>query len=237
MYQNYIFDFYGTLVDIKTDEKSKEVWNKIALFMGYQGTSYSGKKLSTTYDMYVNKYLSRVKGTNYPEIELVDVFYKLYKDGGVKASPKVVQMTVKAFRAISTDYIQTYDGIIDLLEELKKRNNQIYLLCNGQRAFLLPELKMLGLKKYFDKIYVSSDMGMRKPEPKLLEMILEENKLKKRQTIFIGNEYSTDIKLANKLSVDSLYIQTEISHIKSKKEESTYKILDGKHKNILKILS
>ena len=28
MYKNYLFDLYGTLVDIKTDEQSKKLWKK-----------------------------------------------------------------------------------------------------------------------------------------------------------------------------------------------------------------
>ncbi len=30
-YDNYVFDLYGTLVDIHTDESKKEVWEKLAL--------------------------------------------------------------------------------------------------------------------------------------------------------------------------------------------------------------
>ncbi|MFX3949994.1 HAD family hydrolase, partial [Streptococcus suis] len=28
-YKNYILDFYGTLVDIRTDENKLEVWNQL----------------------------------------------------------------------------------------------------------------------------------------------------------------------------------------------------------------
>ena len=31
-YDNYVFDLYGTLVDIHTDEEPKEIWDKLALF-------------------------------------------------------------------------------------------------------------------------------------------------------------------------------------------------------------
>ncbi len=55
MYQNYIFDFYGTLVDIKCDETSKEVWGKMALYMGYQGAVYNGESLKKSYEKYVSK--------------------------------------------------------------------------------------------------------------------------------------------------------------------------------------
>lgn len=33
VYKNYIFDLYGTLVDIHTDEEQKEVWEKCVFFM------------------------------------------------------------------------------------------------------------------------------------------------------------------------------------------------------------
>ena len=32
MYETCIFDLYGTLVDIHTDEKKEELWEKLALF-------------------------------------------------------------------------------------------------------------------------------------------------------------------------------------------------------------
>jgi FMN phosphatase YigB (HAD superfamily) len=31
-YRNYIFDFYGTICDIRTDEASDEFWEKTAAF-------------------------------------------------------------------------------------------------------------------------------------------------------------------------------------------------------------
>ena len=34
-YETYVFDLYGTLVDIRTDECDMNVWEKLALFYGY----------------------------------------------------------------------------------------------------------------------------------------------------------------------------------------------------------
>ena len=36
-YDNYIFDLYGTLVDIHTDESNTAIWEKLAMFYGYYG--------------------------------------------------------------------------------------------------------------------------------------------------------------------------------------------------------
>lgn len=236
MYQNYIFDFYGTLVDIETDEESKDVWKKISYYMGYQGGFYDPEVIQESYKKYIKKYEGRIKGTEYPDFDIVDVFYKLYKDGGIKVSPQIARQTARAFRAITTNSVGVYESVIETLEKLKEQKKTLYLISNAQRAFIRPELKMLDLKKYFDKVYISSDMQMRKPEPKILEMVMEENKMKKKETIFIGNDYGIDIKMANKIGIDSLYIQTLTSDLTVKKEKCKFEIMDGNHKKMLELL-
>ena len=43
-YTDLIFDLYGTLVDIHTEE-SAEVWEKTALYFGFYGARYTGAEL------------------------------------------------------------------------------------------------------------------------------------------------------------------------------------------------
>ena len=48
-YDNYIFDLYGTLVDIHTDEEKTELWEKLAQFYGYYGAVYTAEELKNAY--------------------------------------------------------------------------------------------------------------------------------------------------------------------------------------------
>ena len=41
MFKNYIFDLYGTLIDIRTDEDDKALWEKMVLFYGYREAEYT----------------------------------------------------------------------------------------------------------------------------------------------------------------------------------------------------
>lgn len=43
MYQNYIFDLYGTLIDIHTDEYSKNFFKKYAKWLRKQGFHFEWK--------------------------------------------------------------------------------------------------------------------------------------------------------------------------------------------------
>ena len=44
-FKNYIFDFYGTLVDIETDEDSSVLWDTMAQIYQSYGASYTGEGL------------------------------------------------------------------------------------------------------------------------------------------------------------------------------------------------
>lgn len=39
-YKNYIFDLYGTLVDIHTEEGIPKLWEKLSFFYGFYGAIY-----------------------------------------------------------------------------------------------------------------------------------------------------------------------------------------------------
>ena len=42
-YKNYIFDLYGTLIDINTNEWSAQLWKKMAILYGYYGQHHLGR--------------------------------------------------------------------------------------------------------------------------------------------------------------------------------------------------
>ena len=48
-YKNYVFDLYGTLVDIKTDEEDMNAWSKLSLFYGYYDALYDPEELKERY--------------------------------------------------------------------------------------------------------------------------------------------------------------------------------------------
>ena len=48
MYNNYIFDLYGTLIDINTDEWNDDLWKKIAIFLLLNNTNASSPKAESS---------------------------------------------------------------------------------------------------------------------------------------------------------------------------------------------
>jgi len=233
MYNNYIFDLYGTLVDIKTNEKKAEFWEKLCLLFNYQGAAYDPDELKAKFKKYSDK-LKEVSGqTKDVEINIEDVFYYLYRKKGIKAKRKVIRETGRTFRLLSTEHIQLYPYVIKVLTELKKKDKKIYLLTNAQAAFTHGELIALGIDKYFDGVFISSDEGVKKPEKAFIKALIKEHKLDIKKSVMIGNDYSTDIEIANRVDMDSVYLETSMANKKAEKRKCTHIISDGDLRKIL----
>ena len=231
MYKNYIFDFYGTLADIRTDEEDPCLWGKMSEIYSALGAAYSPGELKAAFRALERQEAARIGGRD-PEPDLTEVFAGLYREKGVCCEACQARMTAVTFRALSREFLRAYEGVEDFLKELKRRGRGIYLLSNAQRDFTRPEIAMLGLETYFDGIFISSEQGCKKPSPLFFERLLEKYGLKASECIMIGNDEEADIAGARHVGLDSLYIHTDISPRDYGKVEPTYRVMDGDFRKI-----
>ena len=81
---------------------------------------------------------------------------------------------------------------VKLIKKLKN-NHSIYLLSNTNAIHIDAFKKQLGHKNWlsfcelFDKMYLSHELGLRKPDVKIFEYILKEQKLKAEEVFFIDD--------------------------------------------------
>ena len=233
-YENYIFDLYGTLVDIKTDEMSLSLWKKLAKLYAAYGAVYKPKQLRKAYIRYDREERQRLadkSACEYPEIKLEYVFLRLLTEapeGNVRVPEDKdvwAEFMANAFRTLSRKYIRLYPETIDTLKRLKKKGCKIYLLSNAQVIFTRPKISLLGLDKYFDKMYISSDYGTMKPEKSFMDRLIEDERLDKAKSVMIGNEIRSDIKIADLCGVDGILINNDNLRKKDiRKQTEKYKI-------------
>ena len=146
---------------------------------------------------------------------------------GVKADPTLAVHAGQFFRILSTDYVKLYDGVTDLLEALKKTGKKIYLLSNAQRIFTEYEMHTLGIAKYFDDIFISSTCGVKKPDSRFFQLLIDKYNLDITKSIMIGNDGISDIAGAKSVGLDTFYIHSNIS---PKLPEETVILPDGTEK-------
>ena len=228
-FDNYIFDLYGTLIDIHTDEEDPALWEKMADYLkGNFESAWEPKALRKRYLEICKEeeeILQKSNGADFPELKIEKVWVRLINEGRVQNKLKPVDATVADtagsintfedsvqirslcifFRESSRDKFIVYEGVIETLEKLRDAGKGIYLLSNAQRAFTEKELSDAGLTGFFDKIFISSDKGIKKPQKEFLELLLTENSLSFDKCVMIGNDIFSDVGVAFKNGMDSVF--------------------------------
>lgn len=220
-YDTYVFDLYGTLVDIYTEEQDQNVWEKLSLFFGYYNACYEPEELKSCYSQIVKQRESELKKTllvqrndsheAVPEIDITEVFQKLYEQKGIHPDDALVIHTGQFFRVLSTEYVRLYRGTDKMLKHLKEHGKKKYLLSNAQRIFTEYEMHVLGISSFFDGILISSDYATKKPDRAFFEILIKKYQIDISKTLFVGNDSVTDIAGASETGMDTFYVHSNIS--------------------------
>ena len=211
-YKNYLFDLYGTLVDIHTNEESPAFWKSVSRLLGMQGVDAGPRALRQRYEAEIARQEVLLKAQlpqgAEPEVDLAPVFRSFFEDAGVSIDDRGIADFARAFRLLSIRKLKRFPGVIGMLDSLRSQGKQVYLLSNAQALFTRPELRLLGLDTRLDGIVLSSEMGRKKPDPAFFRSILEKYNLNPEETAMVGNDDVCDCWGAANSGLDSFYVST-----------------------------
>lgn len=197
----FLFDLYGTLADILTDEDSAKFWLEIAALLGTDDAAGVQKKYRA---------LCADAASAMPqdaEIDLIPVFARLLAEYGKSGAAAFA----RRFRALSAVRLRLFPWTLPLLGGLREAGAKIYLLSNAQACFTRDELEMLGLSHRFNGILLSSEAGWKKPSPQFFGIAMQRFSLSPANCIYVGNDLRDDVGGAREAGMKSVYIETEQS--------------------------
>ncbi|MFC5601718.1 HAD family hydrolase [Sporosarcina koreensis] len=101
------------------------------------------------------------------------------------------------------DYIEEFQNscvpfpnLIEMLEDLKKRNLKLGIITNGKGQFQMDNIKALGIENYLDAILVSEWEGIKKPDPQIFTRALKQLDVSENESIFVGDHPVNDVEAA-----------------------------------------
>ena len=95
-------------------------------------------------------------------------------------------------------------GATELLEYLRPKY-RMYILSNGFVELQSRKMATAGIKRYFDDIILSEEIGVNKPRPELFEYALKKAGAKLEESIMIGDMFDTDIVGAANIGMDQIF--------------------------------
>lgn len=100
---------------------------------------------------------------------------------------KAMEIYGRIFKQYCTYHVAPYDGITDLLQELKGMGICLAVLSNKPHAQTVDVVKTFFGEGVFTKVYGQREGVPRKPDPAAVHGILEELHVKQKECLYIGD--------------------------------------------------
>lgn len=186
-----LFDLYGTLLDIRTDEHQPELWQTLARYLRYQGLSADAERLRMNFTEMADRE-QRDSDEQYPETDVKGIFGNIVQDLGCLQPESLSTDVSKLFRTLSIVHMELFDDTLPALQTLRTRF-KVGLVSDAQRVFLEPEIQMTGLAPLLDVVIISTDHGYHKPDPRLFASALSLLQIDSQSAVYIGDSVRRDI--------------------------------------------
>ena len=139
------------------------------------------------------------------EIQKDDILKKCLKNIDLSAAQTLIEFD-ELFMKPELDITVPFTNAVKVLNKLSKRYS-MYLLSNNSSQKLVEKIvDKIGIGRFFKKIYISCDIGWRKPHREFIKPILDELKINTANIAMIGDRLNQDIQLAHETGMLSIYI-------------------------------
>lgn len=200
-----LFDLYGTLIDIRTDEEDPGVYATLSQYLAYLRVNISPADLEQQYRSRVRACRAQ-SAERYPEVDVHQIFSDLVSTyappqapdlgrlaDGRPMDPRSVALAVAVlFRTLTRRSFGVFPGVHDVLEKLRSKY-QLGLISDAQWAFADPELDMVDLTRFFPVRILSSRVGVKKPDARIFAEALGAMGVRAESAVYVGDNPERDL--------------------------------------------
>jgi HAD superfamily hydrolase (TIGR01509 family) len=131
--------------------------------------------------------------------DLGEISWALY----CEAVAKDLKLPVKEVAKRYQDH-QINELAVRLAHNLRENGHTIVLLSNASGEYLRPVMVRLGLDKLFDRVFVSSEMHLAKPDPLAFDYVLREMDHEPEESVMIDDSLA-NIEAARELGLHGIH--------------------------------
>lgn len=184
-YTTILFDVDNTLLDFTLCEKTA-----VSIVMENNGIKPSDENVAL-YSAINDRFWKRFERGEIEKSEIYEGrFEVLLYELGIKAD--AAKMSMEYAQELAKQYF-LIEGALELLEVLSKKY-AIYYTTNGRAETQHLRIKNSGLTKFAKGVFVSEEVGYKKPQKEYFQFVLERIEEKdKSKIVVIGDSPSSDI--------------------------------------------
>jgi putative hydrolase of the HAD superfamily len=140
---------------------------------------------------------------------------------GLLTTEEFIEFYTNKYQDLSKDqFIKAWNSMLldlpdyrlDFIKQLKETNNyKLFLLSNTNDLHIQWVENNIStfetFKSYFNEVYLSHEINLRKPDVDIFEFVLDQNELNVEDTLFI-DDTNEHIESANSLNLQTWHLQT-----------------------------
>lgn len=196
-----LFDVYGTLVDVTTDESAdSRVWHELL-----PGEAPDPGALRARYLDLCAQEAERAGGLH-PDFDIRPVLVRLAADFGAGAASRDPDRLARRFRALTRRGLFVRRDAAETLDALAARGLRLAVVSNAQAVFTDEELGRFDLPRRFETIVYSSDARARKPDPQPFRLALERLDLPADACAYVGDDPLCDVPTPAVLGMRTIFL-------------------------------
>jgi HAD superfamily hydrolase (TIGR01549 family) len=193
-----LFDLGHTLIDYYCDWKGPEERGIGRIYDLVRRTSPSVNRAEFT--AYLSERLVNARDQKYHqmvEVPLVELMGQCLERYGALDEDNL-QQSLEIFYGVLLEDRKLVNGAVELLASIKERGYSVGLISDVAwglpSEFPMRDIKFYGLDAYFDDYVFSTDIGLRKPHPKIFKVALSNLGVDASESMYVGNSIYNDIK-------------------------------------------
>ena len=180
--QAVVFDLYGTLIYIAHETKPYlRLFSDIGLQTSREFRQARRIALTEDFDNFAS-FVKRIKLS-------VEVDFSQYQR---EIEEEIISATL-------------FPEVNKVLGGLKERNLRLGLISNLASPYKMPFIN-LGLHEYFDSVLFSCDVGLRKPDPKIYQKMIEYLKINPAQALMTGDKVHADVDGPKSIGMNAVHL-------------------------------
>lgn len=205
------FDIYQTLIDIDIDEERKkrnEVkgWEVFVCSLERYGVYTTSDEFLALIDEHRADFYAGKDKKIYHHNLCKLITRVLQEDLGVDILEAKVSALLYDYHKVARGYVRLYPGVVNALAKLEKYYT-LSVASYTQGCYTQPELKELGIEKFFSHFIYTSDVGFHKASPKFYQRCLEIVGKRAEDCVMIGDNYDVDVLIPQNLGIKAIWVK------------------------------
>jgi len=119
---------------------------------------------------------------------------------------KYIAAGVMGYHKIKVRYLKPYKDVKENLEKLKEMGYKLAIISDGIAVKQWEKLLRLNITDNFDWVFITDEVGIKKPHPELFKYCIAKMKVPPSDTIYVGDNLDKDIEPANQIGMHTVLI-------------------------------